>query len=294
MPAKGNVAQFVYAQFYTRYQGKAYGQLTDPANVDVSGGGVTSHAYLVRDPIRATIPQVTRAINEFVGGAGLLGQMMGGIESLGQIDVEFANFDGYLMQLANKSLIDTTTISGATIVAPNHSNPVLRNLGAIFTARFQSREAGSDGDFYYINFCIPNFEMEIDMATFTREAGRNVSPARGVIRPSFTDKFFNGVAFGANQNFHNNRTDYFYVIGEHPYALTTFIAGDTETEFTLGYLPVNAGVTSGNTVNWFTKNGTPTAPSSVDLEDGGVAISAATEEDLWHAFYQTDLEAIPA
>jgi hypothetical protein len=292
-PGKGSVAQFIYAQFYKRYNSKAYGILANPAAITAP---VTSHAYLVRDPVTATMPQVQRAINEFLGGRGILGQMTGGVESMGQIQVDFANLDANIMTMANKSKIDTTTVANWAMFSPNHANPVLQQMGAIFTARFQSREAGSDGDNYYLNFFLPNFEMELDLASFTREGGRNVSPGRGVIRPSFSGKFPNGVAFGTNQGYKDNMTDYFYAVTEHPIGLTFHVA-DLDAEaggFNLGYLPVKSTVTGGNTDNWFTKDSVASAPTSVSTTTGAVVLPATAANEQWHSLYLTEFDAIPA
>lgn len=289
MPSKGNVAFFEYGQFYKQYGSKAYGTVANPASMAT---GTTSHSYLIRDGISATIPQVQRAIATFLGGGVLLGQMVGGVESLGQFDVTLANFDGALMALANRSNVDTTTVSGWTIVGPNHANPTLENLGSIFTSRFQSRDDGSDGEEYYFNLFIPNFKMEIDLATLTQQGGTNPSTTRAIIRPTMTTKFPNGVAFGANQGWKQNRTDWFYVIAEKPIGLTVFNAAEDSTSFTLGWLPVYEDVTSGNTKNWITKNGTPTAPTSISAATGTVAIPAGANNDLWHALFLTDFEAV--
>jgi hypothetical protein len=290
MPSTGNIAGFTYAQFYKRYQGKMFGTIANPAS---PGTNVESHALLMRDPINAALPAATRAVATFLGGGGFLGRMTLGVEEIGEFSMQFANFDGSLMTLANKSNIDTTTVTNWTILGPNHTNPKLEDLGMVLHANFQSRESGTDGDSYWLNLFVPYCDMEINLTNLTREGGVNPSATSAIVRPSVGGKFPNGQAFSSAQGFKNNRTDYFYVITEKPLGLTTWIADGTEDTFTLGYLPTKSTVTSGKTDNWVTKAGVNTAPTSISTSTADVVIAAAgTTGDQWHVIYPTDFDAV--
>jgi hypothetical protein len=286
MPSKGNVAGLFTAQFYKRYNGRAYGQIADPS---APGVNITTHAYRLTDPIRCTLPAVQRAIAEFVGGRGILGRMMLGVESLGNFEAEFANLDGPLMSMANVSNIDTTTVVNWSMFGPNHANPVLQNLGMLLTGRFQDRTLGTDGEFYYITVLVPSIEMEVDLTSLTREGGKNPSPSKAIISPSFAGKFPNGQAFDSTQGFYENTTDYLYIIAAKPIALTTYIANGVATTYTLGFKPTSSAVALGHTDNWFTKGSVDTPPTSISTTTSIVTLAAAgVSGDLHDALYLTD------
>lgn len=278
--AKGNVAGLYTAQIFITYNGYSYGQIADPANV---AAGTTSHAYLVRDPIEASIPEVTRAEATFRGGGRTFGKMQLGVEEIGSFPVQFAAYDPTVFALCGGSSVDTTSVSGWTISGPNNSNPELPQVGMILTSRYQSRV---DGTNKYLNYLFPIGQLVLQSPALTQEGGVNPSPVRGTFTPTFSTKFPNGVGFGTNQDFYNNETDHVLIETNFPLAMTTFVADDSDTTFDVGYLPQYSTVTSGNTNNWFAENGATSAPTSISTSDGAVVIPSATANDIWVVLYQ--------
>lgn len=290
MPKRGNVAGFMAMQVWRNYNGAAYGQLTDPANVTPN---TTTHAYLVRDVISSGISDVTRDVATF-RGPSFLGQMYLGVSGVSAFDIQVPTFDADLDALITGSKVDETSILNATISGTNSSNADLPPFGLMLTARFQSRDSGTDGELYYFSIVFPNVTMFPTTPALNSQGGDNPSAITYRVAPTYAGKFPWAEAFGANQGFEANRTDHFRIVARNPFAVTTYIANGTATNFTLGYLPALNTVTSGRTNSVYAKGGVPTAPSSVNLTTGVVTLAAAgSSDDVHHAFYQTKFAAVP-
>lgn len=284
---KGDLSFLSYMQVWKRRSGGTFmGQLADPDNPTPD---TVSHAYLIEDPIDLTLPEISREVANFKGGGNYFGRKVGMIQNIPDITFTLAHVDAVLRALGNRSKIDTTSVSGWEISGENENEFELEQLGLSIHVMYQDRDAGTDGDNKWWNLIIPQGELLVRRpAQVGIRGGDNTSPARGVFTPSLGGKFPTGVAFGANQGFKGNRAMGVEIVTDYPLALSTFFRDGTETTYTLAYLPVYDDVSGGNTNNWFTLQGTPTAPTSVAPTTGLVTNAAAGtsgHQDI--AWYQT-------
>lgn len=284
MPAKGGILGFEYMQFYRTLNQKSYGSLDPLAAVNTD----SSPAYLFKDVFSAGMPDVDRVIGQLVGSS-FIGQMLQGTQPIPALDIVVPLLEGNANKLTVGGNVDTTTLTNATIISDNHSNPHPNQGGLIMAAPFMSRDSGSDGDTYYVNIFFPNGQMyPRGIAQLTREGGVNQSAQRYRFVPNYASKFPNGQAFSSTQGFYDNRSAYFYMITQFPVALHTFIGDGSLSAYTVSYLPAYSTVTSGKTDNWFTKDAVNTAPTSIATATGIVTLATTSvAASLYHALYQT-------
>lgn len=281
--AKGNIAGLFAAQFFKMYNNYSYGQIADPGN---PGSNVTSHAYLVDNPVEVTLPEFSFERAVFRGGGQFLGSVTIGLADVPEIPFVFSDIDDTLIQLSGGGSSDTTTVSGFEISSLNELNPDPNDLGVFLTSKFHSRASGSDGELKYRTLYLRG-QMRFSQPPLSHAGGENPSPLRGVFYPKVVSKFPNGVALGANQSLYKNKAVMLQFVTDRPIAMTTYVANGVATTFTLAYKPWKSTVTSGNTDNWTTKAGVATAASSISTSTGVVTIaSAGTTGDLHHAIYQ--------
>lgn len=269
--------------------GRAIGQM-DPDALPTAPA--TSHALTyVGDGISATIPAVRYREAEF-GGSELKGRAFMGLETIDNFEVVNSVADDNLYILARGGKRDTTSLINAAIVGANENNPTPYRLGVAIVDKLQSRDTGTDGNTEYRTRIYPDCQCVIAVTGSKVEGGRNPNPVAITVKPSMAKKFPGGVAFGSAQGWRGNKTTGFWILAAKPYALTAFLADGVATTFITGYRGTSSLVTGGNTTNWFTKNGTPTAPASFVPATGVVTIAAGVTGDLWDALYQTDYEGI--
>jgi len=289
--AKGNVSGLFAMQVYKLYNNRAYGTISDPTT---PGANVTSHAYMVDNPVTVAMPELSFDRAAFRGGGQFLGSMFIGLADMPEVAMEFSDIDDTLMQLCGGSLSDTTTVSGMEISSMNELNPDPTRIGIMLTSKFHSRASGSDGEHQYRTLFLAG-QMRFSQPALQHSGGENPSPLRATFTPQVMSKFPNGVAFGANQSMYKNKAVAFQIFTDKPLAMTVYIANGSATTFTLGYLPAKSTVTTGNTdANWITKAGVATAPTSISTTTGVVVIAAAgTTGDYHNAIYGVKDSAFP-
>lgn len=281
--AKGNIAGLFAAQFFKMYNNYSYGQIADPGN---PGSNVTSHAYLVDNPVEVTLPEFSFERAVFRGGGQFLGSITIGLADVPEIPMVFSDIDDTLIQLSGGGASDTTTVSGFEISGMNELNPDPNDIGVFLTSKFHSRASGSDGELKYRTLYMRG-QLRFSQPPLSHAGGENPSPMRATFFPKVVSKFPNGVSFGANQSFYKNKAVMVQIVSDRPIAMTTYIADGTATSFTAAYKPWKNTVTGGNTDNFTTKNGVATAMSSINTSTGVFTLSSAgTAADKIHAIYQ--------
>ena len=287
MSARGNIYDVV-ASYTTRINssGRATGQL-DPDSLGV--GPTLSPAFMLRGPMTLKAAKAARASVEFRGAGTPEGKRPAGIDSIGDAELQMSQWDSGLDPIINGGLVDTTSLSGAEISSPNNINPSPNVLALCNIVRVDRRDSLNRVD--YLHLLYPNCTMSRQTPDMQQVDGnqKNPSPVTAVITPSVATKFPNGVAFGANQAWYRNSEFEFYMTSQYPYFMDVWVADGSATTFTLTYLPKYSGVGTGNTNNWVTKNGTPTAPTSINTSTGLVTIaSAGSAGDLWIVWYPVE------
>lgn len=281
--AKGNIAGLFAAQFFKMYNNYSYGQIADPGN---PGSNVTSHAYLVDNPVEVTLPEFSFERAVFRGGGQFLGSITIGLADVPEIPMVFSDIDDTLIQLSGGGASDTTTVSGFEISGMNELNPDPNDIGVFLTSKFHSRASGSEGELKYRTLYMRG-QLRFSQPPLSHAGGENPSPMRATFFPKVVSKFPNGVSFGANQSFYKNKAVMVQIVSDRPIAMTTYIADGTATSFTAAYKPWKNAVTGGNTDNFTTKNGVATAMSSINTSTGVFTLSSAgTAADKIHAIYQ--------
>jgi len=262
-----------------------YGQL-DPLATE-TGDTVSNALAFIGDPISAALPDVQYRRATF-GGARFLGSAYMGIDPIGEFEIQLTSADANLYAMLKGGNIDTTTISGAQITSPNNNSTSPNDIGLMFTVASQSGDDGTDGDTEYRTYVFPRAQA------FIREAGGNVTSGENPqavtmsVSPTLASKHPWGAAFGSNEGFAGNKTDHYMLQAQYPYGLTTWIADGSETTFEVEFLGASTTVTSGNTDNVFSINGTVTAPTTfAGTSTGVVTVAAAGSDGDNHcAFYQ--------
>lgn len=272
MAAYGNLYKLQWA-WVSRINssGIATGQL-DP---DSPGSPpLTSSAYLIRGPMSLKTAKGKRSITKFVGGSVPEGTVQGGLNDIEAAELQVSQFDGALRALLQGGLVDTTSLSGMEFSAANNINPDPRTVAFCGIAKIDRKDSVKRGD--YIHFFYPQCQMSITTPDLSQTDGdqTNPSPLSITITPSVTTKFLGGVAFGVNQGWYQNSEFEYQGIAQYPYFMTAWLQDGVATTFTLPYLPKKSTVTTGNTDNWVIRNGTPTAPTSINTSTGLVTMAA--------------------
>lgn len=266
------------------------GQL-DPASLV---NNTTSHAYKTQGITAATPPERGYDPTTFRDGNMVRGIVDTGLTSIGKGTITLNLIDANLMTLLGGGNKDTTSLVNAVIAATNTGKIIPFTIGLMFAYIQHSRADDTWGQSQWVNRIYPKCTARLLPSALSQESGVNPMTWTMEFTPQRSNKFPAGNAFGANQNWVNYQEMEYFVWSEYPYALTAYVQDGAATDYTLGYLPVSSTVTSGNTTNWFTQNGTVTAPTSCSTTTGVVVKAAAgTAAQIAAAFYQTDFVAVP-
>lgn len=270
-------AQFWRVDQYLRMAGQA----TDPDNI---AAGTTVHARKLVGYVGYDIQEPERQRVDFFDGDSVVGSMFFGADEppSGSMDIE--TVDAILRSMAEGGNVDTTTNALWVVWGSNALQPVPRTLGACFSRPVQSRESGSDGDLKWLN------EIYLLQLSMRNPSSARVSKGQASIGLTAIaqSRFPNGIPFGVNQSFYNNRTFGLYVVTDNPLAFTTFIADGVATGYTLAYLPTSDVVGAGSTNNFQAINNAEVAPASVNTGTGAVTLAAAgSSGDFVSMMYET-------
>lgn len=239
---------------------------TSPAN------NTTSSAMRNRMNVSATFNASTPDQLQFQGGDTILGSMSFGGGDLSSIEVETSGIDAAFEAVLSSALVDSTSNSQMIVTGPNTNNENLPVVAHLFTQKFQSREAATNGQLQYLNRFVPASNVRIipNSMSFRAESRR-----RYVITPTKGSRLPWGTLLGANQSFTNSEADHIDILSEYPLSVTTYISDGTETTFVAGYRPVSSTVTISASLNQFARVGTAQALSSISTTTGVATMAAA-------------------
>lgn len=282
----GNQVGMAYGQAWLRgSDGFAYGVTGENTT-----GDTTMHAHLMRYMRSANVPEPSRVVTQLTGGNRWLGSVAFGINDVGTFNMILSNLDGVLNALAGGSLVDQTTNSRWSRFSNNENLADPPQMGLLFTALFQSREDGSDGTNYYVNYIIPNCQITPKFGPMSHQSEQDITYE---VNPSMASGEPHGLPFGANLGLKDNKAVMYAIVTPKPLGLTTYIADGTETTFVLGYRPTSTVVASGSAANEMVLNGSVTALDSVVTSTGVATLaSAGSDGDLVGVLYETDFQSI--
>lgn len=270
--------------------GIPYGQL-DPSATET--GDTISHALaFIGDAISANLP-VTEYRRATFGGSRFLGSAFMGTEPTGEFEIQLSSSDAVLYTMLKGGNIDTSTIANNKIFSQNNNSQSPNDIGLMFSVASQSRDSGTDGDTEYRTYVFPRCQAVMADTGGNVTDGENPQPVTMTVTPSPASKHPWGASFGSNEGFAGNKVDHYYIQGQYPFGMTTWIADGSETTFETEFVNATTTVTSGNTDNVFSINGTVTAPSSFSSSTVTVA-SAGSDGDNHVAFYQLSVPITPA
>jgi hypothetical protein len=285
---RGNDFGFDYALVWrVGSNGIATGQLDPNA---LGSAPVTSHAYFIRGGISCNLPLPSFGTFDFRGNGAYEGSVDAGLESLANGEMSVSQCDATLAVLLAGGSLDTTTITGGpTIWSPNQLHPTPRQVGLALIRKRQSQITATAGQIYYQTVLYPKVQMRLVQGNFSQDTGLNTSPVTLSIKPQIGTRFPWGEAFGTNQDWYNNSNIQFSIESDYPWAMTSFVQDNSETTYTLQYLPVYSTVTAGRANAVYAVGGVPTAPTSVVVGTGVVTLAAAgTANVVDVGFYQTE------
>ena len=286
-PTAGHIAGLYHAQIAFRST-DGYPMGADSTPDDVAAGE-TKHAYRLTGPVSVTSPAVTREVATFRGGQVVLGQRSLGVSEFGTFEMTLSAFDEVFNAYVSGSSVNTTTMTEYALGAPNSLRPDLPQFILLLTAGFQTTGATQQNQF--VTYVYPNVQITPALAGATQDGGVNPNPLTYTVTPSASRRAASGHLFSAlNMGLQDGKEIVYWLRGQHPVALTTYIQAASATTFTLGYRPVSSNVGGG--FNIFTTNGVTTTVSSVNVTTGVVTITPASADDIWVALYATQFEAI--
>lgn len=278
----GHVAGLAHIQFWRiDSAGRMMGQSTTippTSNTTVS-------AYKHPSPTSFDVSNPERTRVDLRGGDTIQGSLYFGANTPVTGSFSTETVDSILFNLAEGTLTDTTTVSGWEIFGTDDQNPAVNTLGCCVTMRWQSRDTGTDGTNLWLNqIMLLQMSPGVPPARF-----QSVDEGSIAVTAIPMSRFPNGVAFGANQGFYNNKTSVLEIVTTNPLAFTTYIADGVSTSFTVPYLPVSSTVTAATEPNYMAINGTETAPSAISTTTGEVTLAAAgSSDDVVSIMYATD------
>lgn len=270
--------------------GYAKGILADPNTV---AANTTSSALLIGGLDAFTAPTPTTEFGIGRGGQKMIGSMALGISSFGTPTITLATFNETLNAFIKGTTADVTSVNGWVMNAANSSQLIFPQLITLVTGKFLNAENLAE---YYLTWVFHNCQwMQASGPNTSQASGVNPNPLTYNLNLSLSTRNLTGVVFSSSSGMSVvDGTDTWTLIrSTWPLAVTTWVANGSATSFILGYRPVYSTVTTGNTDNSFTINGTATAPTSCSLTTGVVVVAAAgTTGDIHEAVYQTKFVAI--
>ncbi|MGB1284961.1 MAG: hypothetical protein ACPG7F_00390 [Aggregatilineales bacterium] len=293
MAIRGNVVGLDYVQAWrVGNDGHMYGTLgQSAAALAAVAAQVTMPPILLRNARSAQIPAPARVVRQLTGGNRLLGQISFAPIDLGSFALTLSDLDMQLNAIATESAVDQTTNSRWTFSGTNDNKDQLPAMGLMLTARYQSREAGSDGVNKFVHYLMPRVEIAptLPQMSFQAEADvtYNVVPSYGERAP------FGLLLSDMAMSLTENRALVFIAVTDNPLLLGSSIMDGTATTITLPYKPLFDTAANDDTPNLITLNGVKVAPASVVPATGVITLSGAGSDDDHVAWaVETAFEAV--
>lgn len=257
---------------------------TSPAN------NTTSSARLNKFNVTATFNSNDPDFVPFRGGDKILGNISFGGGDLTSITVECEGIDDTFDAVLTGANVDTTTNSEWVFSGINANSEALPTVGFIFSQKYQSKAAATNGQLQYRHAVVMASTVRIKPATM---GYRGVNARQYIITPTKSSRLIHGVLVSSTQAWSDLEADHFYITTHNPIALTSYVADGTSTTFVTGYRPTSTVITLGANRNLHAKNGTAAALSSINATTGVATLAAAgSAGDLSVLAYETIFTAI--
>lgn len=287
------MAQYINAGLYRLLLWKVY---TDATNVPFMGGTAgealandeTSHAYVLDGINSLTTTGGDLTLVNFQGGDANLGNMQFGDSGLTGLTFVMDDLQNAVITNVHGSAVDTTSNSFFEQWTAYTNAASSDACGLAFVMEMKDL-ANAGKKFRTVIF--PSCSV-----VFTRQFGgfqaKNTITGNVTINPASYHPL--GTALSAmSMSIPGNKTDSIELITDYPIHMTCYRSDGTETTFVTGYRPISTVVTVNASPNWFARNGTDQALSSIVTTTGVATMAAAgTAGDANVLIYQTEYVAI--
>lgn len=284
---RGSVVGIQYAQAWLVDSG---GYMMGSAGESAANGS-TLHALLLRNPKSAQLPAPARVKVPLRGGNRWLGQVMFGVDDIGDFTLSLADLDADFHAMAGQSTVDGTTNTRWYRVSDNLNLVNLPQLGLLMSSIYQDREDGGDSENLWINYIVPRAQVSPSFPATSYQAESEVVYT---VSPAYSSREPTGKTFASGtMALKENKALVYAIITPKPLALTTFVGDAAETDFVLGYKPTSSIVTLNSAANEFARQGTLQALTSVSTTTAVAVMAAAgLAGDRNTCMYETDFENV--
>lgn len=264
--------------------GYPMGDAADPNNV---ANGTTLHAYVVEAPVEFQPPQATYDTAQSRGGQRNRAQRDMGVSDLGTATVTLDHFDEKFHAMITGGLVDTTTLTSLSITAPN-TQKQKRPRFVVGLSVGATTEAGDDE---FLTYILGNVVFRAPAAPgSTQGGGVNPNPLQYEMVIDLSPRTGLGRLFSSMAlDTAADRDTMIMVRAPYMMTVTTYVGLNTDSGWTLGYLPTSSDAT-GAASNSITKNGALEAVTSVSTSTGAVAEASITDAAKYVVGYQTEYE----
>lgn len=240
------------------------------------------YAYRVSHPVEITPLTPGRSVATDRGGQRIRGQRDLGLSDLGSFEITMSDYDALFEAIVTGSSINNTTVDGWTMSGPNHGQQSLPYVCLIATVGFQSRDSGTYGSNYYMNYIFPRVQISPSGDSGNQGDGENPNPRTYTVTPSMASKFITGQTWndaaptGLAMSYANGEAMVHRAATQYPLRLMTWIAHGTTDTFNLDYLPMSSLVALEGSPNLVCDDGTRVLPDSISTTTGAVDVSTVS------------------
>lgn len=272
--------------------GYAFGNYSDPSNPDTSGGSVTTHAQWFDLPISIGSPNITNTEATLRYGQQKRGSFILGIEDFEAFDIVLGLISEELNNIINGMSANTTAMDSFTLGGEDISTTNFNDIGVLIQTGWQ--EKGASGFSTKYAYWYYAGQMKQQGNEFTQDGGDNPNAPTYRFAPQTSSVLFNGVSYSTlDSSYPATELLRYPIKGADRLAITTWVADGTDTTFTTAYVPKYTSEIAVGSKNYFTRNGTPEALTTIT--SGGVVTpsgGAGTDGDIGVLIYPTNMVAV--
>ncbi|RMG82103.1 MAG: hypothetical protein D6712_15205 [Chloroflexi bacterium] len=268
--------------------GYAMGSLTtpnSPSNGTMYGAHVVDNAATVTFGADVT-PQL-----KFVAGGALQATASIGATDIEATTVELNGMDETLMAFINRSTIDTTTNTAATIMHRNINNRITPPMIIGFNIVVHNFDTAQNE---YLTVVFLNAQLQLNtLASAGSPTGDATNPNNITLTvlPSKSTRGATGALLSSYGTGVIGGQDVLEIWrGSNPRYVATYVDDGTAGSFILPYRPTNSDAT-GSAQNHITVNGSAGSATSVSTTTATVTRTAGTAGDIVQLFYETEYVA---
>lgn len=228
-------------------------------------------AYRAKYPVSFTPPTPTRETAVRAGGQAYRGTRDLGLSGLNTGSLVMDGYDETFHALVSGSSVDTTTLTGWSMTAPNTQKPSLPQFVMGVSKGFQNE----DGTVEYLTTIFNSVQIRPTMPSGSQGGGTNPNPLTYEVVVDTSTRTGIGRLYSASGLAVSEDSDVAISIRyTREIYVVTFIGNAAATTTTLPYLPTSSDAT-GAATNSITVAGATTAVTSISTSTGVVTFASA-------------------